>query len=121
MRNHISFMGKINRWQFNFFPSYIIPDIEFCPVADWKNAHIFSFLNFTIVDIPEFWSLSFRIPLSEFIPHRKYSFFGPRFFLISSGASNACIKPKFFDRIQQRKSLQCIATGKLARLVLSGI
>src|SRR5450432_2611625 len=98
MRNNVPFMREIDGRQIYFFAPDIIPDIKFGPVTDRECAYIFSFLNFAIIDIPEFGPLSLRIPLAEFIAYRKYSFLGTRFFLISSGSANAGVKSEFFYR-----------------------
>src|SRR5450631_1254070 len=96
MRNNVPFMREINGRQVYFFATYIIPDIEFGPVTDREYAYIFSFLNFAIINIPEFGPLPLRIPLAKFVTYRKYSFLGARFFLISSGPANAGVKFEFF-------------------------
>src|SRR5450631_342420 len=105
-------MGEINGRQINFFPAYVIPYIELRPVTDWKYAYVFPFLNLTIIDVPEFGPLPLGIPLSEFIPNRKYSFFGPGFFFVPSCSADAGIKSKFFYRIQQGVGLQRVAACK---------
>jgi hypothetical protein len=36
----------------SIFSSDVIPDIKFCPVADRENSYIFSFMDFSVEDIP---------------------------------------------------------------------
>ena len=38
-------------------------------VTDGENAHVFAFMDLAVIQIPEFGTLFFRIPLSEFIPY----------------------------------------------------
>src|SRR6188768_1537652 len=99
MLDHFSFMSKIDRRQLYLLMTYIIPDIQFCPVTDWKYSYIFPFMNSTIIDVPKFGSLQFWIPLSKLISYRKDPFFGPRFFFITSCAADTTIKFEFFDRV----------------------
>src|SRR6516225_726811 len=111
---HISFMGKIYGWKVNFFTPDIMPYVKFSPVADRENPHIFSLLNFAVVDIPEFRPLSLRIPLAKFVPDREDSFLGPCLFFIPSGPSDTGVQLKFFNGVQERKCLKGIAAGKFA-------
>eukprot|EP01136_Pigoraptor_vietnamica_P028814 Opistho-1_new@86698 len=112
MLQHFTVVSKVDRRQFYFFPAYIVPDIQFCPVADGEYPHIFSFVNTAVVCIPEFGTLQFGIPLSEFIPYRKDPFFGTGLLFIAPGTTYAGVKFEFIDRIQQGKSLQGISAGK---------
>src|SRR5579859_347436 len=63
----LAFVRKINGRKFHAFAADIIPDVEFCPVADGECPDIFPFLNPAVVDIPKLRTLAFWIPLSEFI------------------------------------------------------
>src|SRR5450759_1821277 len=116
MFQHFSFMSEINRRQFDFFATYIIPYIQLCPVTNRECTNIFSFMNFTIVYIPYLWSLKFGVPLTKLISNRKYSFFGSCFFFVSSCSADKCIKFELFNNIKQRIGLQGIAAGKLSLL-----
>src|SRR5436190_19433415 len=99
MLYYFSFMRKIDRGQLDPFMTYIIPDIQFCPVADRKYSYIFSFMNSAIINIPKLRSLQFWIPLSKLISYRKDPFFSSRLFFITPCTTNTTIKFEFFDRI----------------------
>src|SRR6218665_2705684 len=114
MLEHFPFMRKINRRQFDFFPADVIPYIQFGPVADRKYPYIFSFVNFTVVEVPQFRTLQLGVPLAKFIPYRKNPFLGPCLLLIPAGAANAGIKCKLFNGIEQRVGLQGVAAGKFS-------
>src|SRR5688572_18591066 len=99
MLDHFSFMCKIDRWQLDLFMTYIIPDIQFCPVADRKHSYIFPFMNSTVINIPKLGSLQFWIPLSKLISYGKDPFFGSGFFFITPCTADTTIKFEFFNCI----------------------
>ena len=106
-------MREINRRQFYSFFSDIVPYIQLSPITNRENPYIFSFMNSAIENVPQFRTLKFRIPLSEFITYREYSLFSTCFFLVSSCTTNTGIEFKFFYSIEQCESLQPVSTRKL--------
>src|SRR5688572_26045872 len=99
MLDYISFMRKIDRRQLDLFMTYIIPDIQFCPVTDGKHSYIFPFMNSTVINIPKLGSLQFWIPLSKLISYGKNSFLSPCFFFITPCTADTTIKFEFFNCI----------------------
>src|SRR5688572_10979354 len=97
MLDHFSIMCKIDTRQTYFFMTYIIPDIQLCPVADRKYPYIFSFMNSAVINVPKLRTLQLWIPLSKFITNRKNSFFCSCFFFVSPGTPDTTIKFEFFD------------------------
>src|SRR5450432_4542944 len=98
---YFSLMSKINRRQFYLFSLYIVPYIQFGPVAYRECTNVLTFVNFSIVCVPQFGPLQFGIPLPEFISHRKYSFLGSCLFFVSSCAADQCIKFELFNNIKE--------------------
>src|SRR4030095_8345382 len=93
---HVAFMREIDGRQRDIFFSYIIPYIQFCPIADWKYSYILTFVYPAVVGTPQLGSLQFWVPLAKFIFNQKYSLFCSRFLFVSSCAADTGVKSKFF-------------------------
>ena len=70
----------------------VLPDVDFCPVGNWKDSDTFSGVLFGIEQIPELGTLLFRIPAMCLTPEGKNALFGAGFFLVSTRASKHDIK-----------------------------
>jgi hypothetical protein len=102
-------MREIDRRQFEFFAGDVLPHVELGPVRDRKHAHVFARMDARVVQVPEFRTLRFRIPLTEFVAERKDAFFRARFFFIATCAADAGVELVFGDCFQQRHCLRCVA------------
>jgi len=114
----IAGVGEINIGQFDLLAADVVPDVEFGPVGNRENAHIFAFADGAVVDVPKFGSLPFGVPGAEFVADAENAFLGAGFFLVAPGAADAGVKFKFFDGFQQSVGLQGIAARVFARPVL---
>ena len=93
-------MGEIDFGHLQVFARNIFPYVELGPIANGKYTNVFAGVYTGIVDIPQFGALVLRIPLTEFIPERKYAFLGPGLFLIATGTSDSSIEAEFRDGVQ---------------------
>src|SRR5690606_35419033 len=85
--------------------------IQFRPVTDGKYTYVFACVDTPVIDVPQFRSLPFGIPLAKLIAHRENTFFGPGLFLIPTRTADTRIKTVFSDSIQQRDGLKRVPAG----------
>ena len=71
-----AFFSEIQRYDWNIFKTDILPDVQFCPVAQREHTDAFSFADAGFVDVPEFRTLVFGVPLVEFVAEREDTFLG---------------------------------------------
>src|SRR5690606_17195697 len=101
-------MSKIQGGHGNALTFNVIPDIQFRPVADREYPDVLALINSSIENIPELGALALRIPLSEFIPHGKYTFFRTGFLFIPACTANTGVKAIALNYFQQGERLQSI-------------
>src|SRR5690606_5342808 len=89
---HVTLMRKIDGWQVDIFPADIIPNIQFRPVADGKYADVLPFVDASVVDVPQFGALAFRVPLPKFVAYGKDAFLCPRLLFVTPRTTDACIE-----------------------------
>src|ERR1700679_3557587 len=85
-------VAEIDRGHIEFFFFDVFPNVHFCPVIQWIDAHVFARIHAGIVKIPDFWTLVFWIPLAERIAEAEETFFRARFFLVAPRATDGAIK-----------------------------
>src|SRR2546428_7093441 len=102
-------MCEIDSRQREIFGFYIVPNVQFCPVTYRKYANVFTEINHSIQMIPNFRTLTFRIPLAKIVTNREDTFFSTSFFFITTSSTNTCIKLKLLNSIEQSYSLQRIS------------
>src|SRR5690606_6705548 len=98
--NYITFVGKINGWKINVLPSDVIPDIQFRPITDRKHADILTLVDTAVINIPQFGSLPFGIPLPKLVPYGENTLLGPCFLFISPRSADTGIKTMCGNRIK---------------------
>ena len=54
MLNHIPIVGKVDRRECYVFLLDIAPYVQFCPVGDREYTYIFSLMDTSVVDVPQF-------------------------------------------------------------------
>src|SRR5579872_1251287 len=107
---HLALLRKIERDHRNLLLFDISPHIQFGPVRKRKDAHAFAGLKPAVVKVPQFGALIARIPLAERIAKRVDTLLRPRALLLTSCATDGCIKPVLFQRIQKGLRFQQAAT-----------
>src|SRR5690606_39982844 len=98
-------MRKIQGWKGHVFGSQVLPDIEFGPVGNGKNAKMLTQTFFPVEKIPELRTLILGIPLPKFIPVGEKSFLGPGFFFVASTPPRAASYLPFSS--DSRSTLVC--------------
>ena len=86
------------------------PNVELSPVRDREDAKVLTLAMTTVVNAPQLWTLIFWIPLTKRITMRIHALFCPRSFFIATSATKHSIKSVFGNRVEQRHSLQRVAT-----------
>ena len=77
---------------------------------------MFPFTVTTVIQIPEFRTLTTRVPLSELIAMRKDPFFGTRFLFVASSPSEDGVEPISRDCLKQTVSLKPIPGSSRCRI-----
>jgi len=75
---------------------------------------MFTHIHFSIEEVPQFGSLVFGIPLTEFIAMGEEALFGTGFFFITAPAAEQCIEFVFFNGVKQGNGLQYVTAGVVA-------
>ena len=104
-------MCEVDFWDGDVLFVYVLPDVHLGPVAEGKHAEVFSVVFSSVVEVPEFWSLVFWIPLSEFVSVGEKSFFGACFFFISPSSADGDIKFVFLDGVEEGDGLEDVPAG----------
>src|SRR5205823_14438893 len=102
-------------WHFEFFLPDIFPDVQFSPIAQRKDPHLFAGINPGIVQVPNLGTLIFGVPLAETVAEREEPFFGARLFFVTPRPADATIKTKLLDSRQQGRNLQPVPAGLTGR------
>lgn len=64
---YLSFVGEVERRHRNVLQEDILPYIHLGPVGDREHTEVFAHILSAVEDVPEFWALVLRIPLSELV------------------------------------------------------
>jgi hypothetical protein len=75
----------------------VFPDIHLGPVGEGEDTHVFARVEAPVIKIPDLGTLIFGIPLAETVAEAEEALFGPGFFLITSGPSNAGVEAVLLD------------------------
>src|SRR6187551_3283778 len=102
-------MGEIDFRHLQVFARNIFPYVELGPIANGKYTNVFAGMYPGIIEIPQFGALILGIPLTKFIPERKYAFLGPSLFLVAARPADTGIKPEFRNGVQQCHRLKWVA------------
>src|SRR6185437_14916744 len=73
----------------NVFAFDVLPDVEFGPVRERKDANVLPLVDPRIVDVPELGALIFGVPLTEFVAEGVNAFLGAGFFLVAARAAKS--------------------------------
>jgi acetylornithine deacetylase/succinyl-diaminopimelate desuccinylase-like protein len=106
----LSLVCKVQAGKGNVFALDVLPDIQFCPVADGKDTHVFTRSFQPVVKVPQLRALVLGIPLAEPVAKTEKALFGPRLFLVATGAPQCTVKFEFSQCVQKCDGLRGIAT-----------
>ena len=79
----------------------ILPDVEFGPVRDRKNADALALGFAGIVKVPQFGPLVLWVPTMRCSAEREDAFFCTRFFFVASSATKCDVETIFVERLLQ--------------------
>ena len=97
---------------------YVLPDVFFCPVGDWKDTDALAFVDLCIVKFPHLRSLVLRIPGMVFITERKDSLLSTALFFITAAASKGCGKSVFVEGLLESLCLHDISiSGSIVKRI----
>src|SRR3546814_11723243 len=111
---------KIERHDGDVFARDILPDVEFGPVADRKDADALP-LRFTgVVQVPQFGPLLLRVPAVGRGAEREDAFLGAVFFLVTASAANGDVQAVEVECVLQPfgmplAGVQCAMVERSAR------
>src|SRR5205807_6552729 len=93
----------------------VFPYVQLGPIQNWKRAYVFAGIDATVVKVPDFGPLIFRVPLAETVAEAEEPLLGAGLFLVAPCAANQAIKTKLFDGGEQGGYLKLIATDLTGR------
>ena len=118
-------MCVVDRRQGDVLSGDVLPDIEFGPVRNRKDAKVFTRLHARVEKRPQLWALRFGLPLAKAVAVAEDAFLGAGFFFIATRATYQGIEAKFFNGFKQGYGLVHIATftlmGKAYCAALHGV
>src|SRR5258708_1267429 len=114
---HLTLVREVNWRDIELLLGDVLPDIHLRPVADWKDADVFTSADAPVVDVPWLRTLVLRVPLTEFVAERKPALLGASLLLVASCAAQAGIEPVLMDGVEQSPRLQAVP-GRARSLLL---
>src|SRR6185295_13816298 len=87
----------------------VLPDIQFGPVADRKDAHVFARMHARVIEAPQLGALVLRIPLTELVAEREHALLGARLLLVAPGAADTGVELLRSDGFEQGDRLGHVA------------
>ena len=109
-----AFVGEVDGGDGDVFLEDVLPDVQFGPVAEGEDSEVFAVVAAAVVEVPEFWSLVFGVPLAEFVAVAEEAFFGSGFFFVASSAADAGVEVFVFDGVEEGGGLEVVAAGVVA-------
>ena len=106
-----AFVGEVDGRYRDVFLEDVLPDVQFGPVAEGEDSEVFAVVAAAVVEVPEFRSLVFGVPLAEFVSVAEEAFFGACFFFVASSAADAGVEVFFFDGVEECGGLEVVAAG----------
>ena len=100
----------------------VLPHVELRPIADRKDAHVFTGLHACVVDVPQLRALVARVPLAERIAKREDAFFRARFFLVAARTADRRVEAEFRQRFEEASPIapRCGSPSHPARAPFRG-
>src|SRR5690606_27272326 len=88
----LPFVGVVDARHLDAFVADVVPDIEFCPVAQRKDPNVLPPLHASVQDVPYLRPLSPRFPTAEAVADREDPFLCARLLLVPSCSAYAGIE-----------------------------
>src|SRR4029434_7915428 len=80
------FMAEVDPGNFKSLFADILPDVQFRPVAQREDTHVFAGVKSGIVEVPDLRALILRVPLTESIAKAEEALLRARLLLIASSS-----------------------------------
>ena len=93
---------EVKRHDRNFFEVNVLPNVKLGPVRQRKDTDAFAFVDFAVVEVPQFGALVLGIPGVVLVAEGVDAFFGTRLFFVATGTTERCVKFVFVERLFQR-------------------
>src|SRR4029077_11312716 len=93
---------EIQRYDINFLRRDVLPDVEFSPIRQRKNAHRLPFTQSRVVEPPQFRTLVPRVPAMLRAAHGEDALLGAAPLLVASRSAECRVKRVAVERLLQR-------------------
>ena len=103
---HLALFCKVERHNGNIFQMDVMPDVQFRPVGERKNADAFAGTDPAVVEIPQFGPLVLRVPLPGAVAEGKDAFLGAGPLFVSPRTAEGRVESVLAQPIEQRLRLQ---------------
>ena len=112
-----AFLGEIQRDNRNVLEVDVLPHIQFGPVGERKHPDRLAFVDSGVIDVPQFGTLVFRVPLPVGVAERIDSLFRAGLLFVAPRSAKRRVKTVLRQSVQQRPRLQESAALLSAELV----
>src|SRR5689334_22199324 len=89
---HPAGLGKVEGNDRDLLRMDVVPDVEFGPVGEWKDADALARSDAGVEVRPEFRALILWIPLAGAVAEGEDSLFGSGFFFVTARAAKGCVE-----------------------------
>ena len=86
----------------------VLPDVKLGPVADREHTDVLAHLDASVVEVPQFGALGFRVPLAELVTEGVHALFGSCLLFVSTCATEERIEAMLFDRVEKCRDLETV-------------
>ena len=97
----LALLSEIERYDRNPFQVDVLPDVEFGPVRERKNANAFALVRSRVEQVPNLRALVLGVPLAARIAEGIDALLGARFFFIAARAAKSRVVAARLQRVEQ--------------------
>src|SRR5215472_2780243 len=104
--HHWTGLGEVERNDRDVLQVDVLPDVEFRPVGERKNADAFAFVDPSVEQIPELRPLVFRVPLPKGVAERIHALLCSGLLLVAARTTESSVVLALFQSIEQGTCLE---------------
>jgi hypothetical protein len=108
---HGTLFGKIQRHDRDVLGVNVLPHVKFSPIREWKDPEAFTCMKAGIKDVPEFWTLVSRVPLTAGIAEGKDTLLRAGLLFIAARATDRRIVAALAKPIEEGLRFQAAAAA----------
>src|SRR5581483_3783392 len=103
---HAALFSEVKRHDRNFFEVDVMPDVQFGPIGERKDANALAGTDASVVQIPQLRTLIFGVPLTSVVAEGENALFRARALFIAARSAECGIEAVGTQTIEQSLCLQ---------------